>query len=92
MNTFEKYLTWKFGLILIGISILIALIFGFISFQADVQLEAPFHLFWPILLGLLTIFVFLATYWINKGLSFAILILFCLVNIGFNLIMMILMK
>ena len=89
MDVLGKIGKWKFGLILIGISTLIGLTFGVIIFFKDTGLEAPSHLLWPILLGLLTLLFYFAFYWVSKGLSFVILILFCLINIGFNLIMMI---
>jgi uncharacterized membrane protein len=90
MATNDRLLKTGFGLKITGISILIALIFGFISFSNDDKITTSgFYLIWPILIGIATLILFLLTRLINKQIGFGVLILFSLINVLLNLILLI---
>jgi uncharacterized membrane protein len=90
MTTNDKLLKTGFGLKIIGISVLIALIFGFISFSNDDKITSSgFYLIWPILIGIVTVILYLLTRLINKQIGLGVLILFSLINVFLNLILLI---
>jgi hypothetical protein len=87
----DKLLNIGFGLKIVGLSVLISLIFGFISFSNDDGLTSSgFYLIWPILFGIFTLILFLATRFISKQLGFVVAIIFSLTNLCFNLLLLIL--
>jgi uncharacterized membrane protein len=90
MESIDKLLKTGFGLKITGLSVLIALIFGFISFSNAGELTSSgFYLVWPILIGILTLILFLIARLINKQLGLGVVIMFALINIFFNLILLI---
>lgn len=85
----DKLLSVNFGLKVTGISILVALIFGAISsFKEDNLTSSLFNFVWPIIFGILTITLFLLSRLINKELGFGILVLLALMNVFFNIVLL----
>ncbi len=87
----DKLLEIGFGLRIIGLSVLISLIFGFISFSNDDELTSSgFYLIWPILFGIFTLILFLSTRFVSKQFGFVVTIILSLTNLFFNLLLLIL--
>ena len=86
----DKFLKIGFGLKITGISVLISMILGLISFSNNEELTSSgFYLIWPILIGIVTAILYLTFRLIDKQLGFGVMILFALINVFFNLFLLI---
>ncbi len=81
----------RYGLIIIGLSFTISMILGVISCNIHGVITASyFYIAYPIVLGLLTLIVFLITRIFNKDLALIIAVILSIINISWNILQFVL--